>query len=91
MMRPQVSVADSLYWGLGWGIEETDAGSILWHIGGGIGAPFQNFVFVSASHGLGIVILTNSANGGILFEPVSTLITGRNFSLFKFARDYFYS
>jgi len=90
MMRPHVSVADDLYWGLGWGIEETDEGSLLWHIGGGIGAPFQNFVCVSASHGIGMVILTNSANGGALFEPLVRRMTGRDFSLFTFVRDYFY-
>jgi CubicO group peptidase (beta-lactamase class C family) len=90
MMRPQVSVADNLYWGLGWGIEETNDGALLWHIGGGTGAPFQNFVCVSASHGMGIVILTNSANGGAIFEPLVREITGRSFALFKFVRDYFY-
>ena len=89
MMRPQVTVADNLYWGLGWGIEETDDGFFLWHIGGGTGAPFQNFVLVSASHGIGIVILTNSANGGALFEPLVRWTTGRDFSLFKFIRSYF--
>jgi CubicO group peptidase (beta-lactamase class C family) len=90
MMRPQVTVADNLSWGLGWGIEETDEGSFLWHIGGGSGAPFQNFVFVSVFHGIGLVILTNSANGGVLFEPLVRWITGKNFSLFQFVRDYFY-
>ena len=90
MMHPQITVADNLYWGLGWGIEETDNGSFLWHIGGGTGAPFQNFAFVSASQGIGIVILTNSADGGTLFEPLARWITGRDFSLFKFVRNYFY-
>jgi len=90
MMQPQVSVTDNLYWGLGWGIEQTDDGVLLWHIGGGTGAPFQNFVGVSASHGFGIVILTNSANGGAIFEPLIRMITGRSFALFKFVRDYFY-
>lgn len=90
MLQPQIPVADHLYWGLGWGIEETDDGSIFWHMGGGTGAPFQNFVWVSASHGIGIVILTNSANGGRLFEPLVRWITGRDFSLFLFVRDYFY-
>jgi CubicO group peptidase (beta-lactamase class C family) len=91
MMRPQVTVADNLYWGLGWGIEETDEGALLWHIGGGSGAPFQNFVCVSPSDGMGIVILTNSANGGAIFEPLVRGITSRSFTLFKFVRDYFYS
>jgi hypothetical protein len=91
MMQPQVAVADHLSWGLGWGIEATDDGSFLWHIGGGTGAPFQNFVGVNATHSMGIVSLTNSAQGGALFEPLVRLITGRRFALFKFVRDYFYS
>lgn len=89
MMRPQVTVADNLYWDLGWAIEETATG-FLWHIGGGTGTPFQNFVFISAIHGIGIVILTNSVNGGALFDPLVRWITGRDFSLFKFVRKYFY-
>jgi hypothetical protein len=39
---------------------------------------------------MGIVILTNSANGGAIFEPLVRGITGRSLALFKFVRDYFY-
>jgi CubicO group peptidase (beta-lactamase class C family) len=90
MSQPQVAVKGNLHWGLGWGIEETGDGPFHWHIGGGAGAPFQNFVLASRRHGFGIVILTNSANGGTLFEPLIRWISGRDFSLFKFVQDYFY-
>jgi len=90
MIQPQVTVDGNLYWGLGWGIEETADGPFLWHIGGGAGAPFQNFVLASKRLGFGIVILTNSANGGTLFEPLIRWIIGRDFALFKFVQGYFY-
>jgi CubicO group peptidase (beta-lactamase class C family) len=91
MMRPHVRVTEQVSWGLGWGIAEMDDGAWLWHMGGGSGAPFQNFVWVSAAHGMGMVILTNSANGGTIFEPLVRGITGRSFAVFNFVRDYFYS
>jgi CubicO group peptidase (beta-lactamase class C family) len=90
MHQPQVRVNGNLHWGLGWGIEATADGPLLWHIGGGAGAPFQNFVLASSRHGFGIVILTNSANGGALFEPLIHLISGRDLAIFKFVQDYFY-
>jgi CubicO group peptidase (beta-lactamase class C family) len=90
MTQTQVAVADSLSWGLGWGIEETDDGPFFWHLGGGAGAPFQNFVLASRLHGLGIVMLTNSANGGALFEPIVEWLIGGNFSVFKFVQHHFY-
>ncbi len=91
MRQPQVTVASDLSWGLGWGIETTADGAVLWHIGGGSGAPFQNFVMVNRGRGGGIVLLTNSANGGALFEPLVHCVTGERFALFNFAQAYFYS
>jgi hypothetical protein len=90
MQQPQVTVNSNLHWGLGWGIEETADGPFLWHIGGGVGEPFQNFVLASRYHRFGIVILTNSANGGTFFEPVIRWIIGRDLSVFKFVQGYFY-
>ena len=90
MAQTQIAVADRLYWSLGWGIEETVDGSFLWHLGGGVGAPFQNFVLANPRHGFGIVILTNSANGGAVFEPIVGELIDGDFSVFKFVQDYFY-
>jgi len=90
MMQPQVTVADHLAWGLGWGIEATADEALLWHIGGGTGAPFQNFVLVSPAAGLGLVILTNSAKGGALFEPLGSWLISRPLALFPFVQAYFY-
>jgi CubicO group peptidase (beta-lactamase class C family) len=90
MPQPQVAIHGNLQWGLGWGIEESTDGPFLWHLGGGVGAPFQNFVLASRRHGFGIVILTNSANGSALFEPLIRWSIGRDFAVFKFVQGYFY-
>jgi CubicO group peptidase (beta-lactamase class C family) len=90
MGEPQVSLGENQCWGMGWGIEVTPAGSILWHIGGGAGAPFQNFVLGDPPTGNGIVMLTNGVRGGAIFEPVLALIDPRRFSLFAFIKNTFH-
>lgn len=90
MTQSRVEISDSLSWGMGWGMEEMDHGPFIWHIGGGTGAPFQNFVIADGRHGVGMVILTNSAHGGALFEPVVERVFEKRFSLFRFVQEYFH-
>lgn len=90
MAEPQVPLGGNLSWGMGWGIEVTPSGPALWHIGGGAGAPFQNFVLGDSSTGNGIVMLTNGVRGWSIFEPVLALIDPRRLSLFAFIKKTFY-
>ena len=54
-----------LSWGLGWGLFETPHGRAFFHTGHSSSA--QNYTVVYRKHGIGIVLLSNSAN----FESVA--------------------
>lgn len=68
MLRPHVGVypkevspdAD-LFWGLGWGLQETPQGSAFWHWGDN--GTFKCFVIAYPRQKLGLVYFTNSENG----------------------------
>jgi CubicO group peptidase (beta-lactamase class C family) len=71
-MFDPVKLADSnandairLSWGLGWGVFETPQGQAFFHTGHSSSA--QNYAVVYRKHGIGIVLLSNSAN----FESVA--------------------
>jgi CubicO group peptidase (beta-lactamase class C family) len=66
----------TLSWGLGWGVERTEAGDAIWHWGDNNG-EFHNFVIAYPREGAGVVIFTNSGNGlSIIPEIVSQAIGG---------------
>jgi CubicO group peptidase (beta-lactamase class C family) len=54
-------LSKSIYWGLGWGIEQTDQGKSIWHWGDSGG--WRCYVTAVPQRKVGIVIFTNSANG----------------------------
>jgi len=61
MFKPQAKVTDAIAWGLGWGLEHTTDGDAFWHWGNA--STFQHFVVGYKKQAIGIVIMTNSANG----------------------------
>jgi len=78
MLRPQSAVADGVFWGLGWGLEEWSASGtatefLLWHDGDN--GWFKCYAMASPSRGLGLVFFTNSQNG----HSVTEHIVGRVF------------
>lgn len=94
MTRGQVKIAARLSWGLGWGIQHTDAGDCFWQFGGGEGAPFQNFALTFKESGIGIAIMTNSANGESVFADLVDLAIGGEYPIFpwdSFVGAYFAS
>jgi hypothetical protein len=55
-------------WGLGWGIQEREGGNLLVHSGGQSG--FRSLALASVERRSGLIILTNSDNGGkMIFHP----------------------
>ena len=55
-------------WGLGWGIQERKEGNLLVHSGGQSG--FRSLALASVERRSGLIILTNSDNGGkVIFHP----------------------
>lgn len=66
MLTPQSNAADAVFWGLGWGLEDSrlDDGSterMFWHWGSN--GYFKCFTLSSPQRGLGLVFFTNSENG----------------------------
>lgn len=59
---PQVSLDETTAYAMGWSILETPNGRAIWHNGGTLG--FGAFIGFLPQKGLGIVVLTNQANGG---------------------------
>jgi CubicO group peptidase (beta-lactamase class C family) len=68
MLKPQVRINDSISWGLGWGIERTDAGDAFWHWGDW--GVFRNFAIASRKQRTGVVVLTNSFNGPKVYRDI---------------------
>jgi len=71
MLKPQVSVYFSIYWGLGWGVQHSHYGNSFWQWGQGYrDSCFQAFAVGFKEQGLGVVIMTNSANGLRICEEI---------------------
>jgi CubicO group peptidase (beta-lactamase class C family) len=75
MLRPQIDVAENVFWGLGFGLERTSGGEGFWQWGDyGI---FRNYIVAYKKQKIGVVYLTNSFNGlSIAQDIVSHAIGG---------------
>lgn len=71
MLKPRVRVFFSISWGLGWGIQHSSDGESFWHWGRGYKqGGLQNFAIGFRDQRIGVVIMTNSANGLKLCEEI---------------------
>ena len=61
MLKPHVKLNRFLSWGLGWGLQRTEAGNTFWHWGSNTG--FKCFIVASKYKQAGVIIMTNSENG----------------------------
>jgi CubicO group peptidase (beta-lactamase class C family) len=59
--RAPKELSKNLYWGLGWGIQETEEGESLWHWGDN--GAFKCYVLAYPKRKIGMVLFTNSENG----------------------------
>ena len=69
MERPGAAVGTAVFWGLGWSLNATEQGDIAHHSGSN-STGFRCFSQFSPSRGTGLVILTNSTQGGELWTRV---------------------
>ena len=72
----------NLNWGLGWGIQRSTHDTYLWHWGNNPG--YRAFVMLSTQTGDGLVMLTNSANGLALAEPLTRQVLPGKHPVFRF-------
>lgn len=64
MLKPQVKMRDSLpgaYWGLGWGLEQTDNGNYFWHWGDG--GTSKDYITGDINRKDALIFFANSENG----------------------------
>lgn len=80
MVTPVVALNRALSWGLGWGIQHDEQGTLLWHWGAN--NSFRNFTIADQVHGRAIVVFTNSENGPRVYERVIAGVTGHDHPAF---------
>ena len=59
---PKVAISDKLFYALGWVIQQTPNGNIIWHDGGT--ASFGAYVGMVPDKNVGVIVLTNETNVG---------------------------
>lgn len=67
--RPGRATSFEVYWGLGWGINSTLGNDIYYHSGSN-GSGFTCYSQFNPAEGSGIVIMTNSFNGDLLWKKL---------------------
>jgi CubicO group peptidase (beta-lactamase class C family) len=77
MLRPQVKVADSSSWALGWQIQHTEKGDLIMH--GGDNKGFHSLVLASVERKTGCIVMTNGESGN---KVIWKLILGENMQRF---------
>ena len=71
--RPGRARGGAVWWGLGWGINETPGGDVVYHSGANQ-TGFRCYSQLSPSRGTGIVVLTNGLGGGALWTRLVAAI-----------------
>jgi CubicO group peptidase (beta-lactamase class C family) len=75
--EPTGKFSNSIFWGLGWGLQRTDSGNSFWHWGDN-NNDTHAFVIASEKQKSGLLIFTDSGNGhSIIPEIVSQVMGGR--------------
>jgi CubicO group peptidase (beta-lactamase class C family) len=81
MTAPQITLNEALRWGLGLGLETTNAGrATFWHWGDNPG--YKNFVVGDPADGSAIVVFTNASSGQAVYERVIRAETERDRAAF---------
>ncbi len=81
MQTTQVTINESLGWGLGVGLQSGEAGQTsLWHWGDNFG--FKNFVLVSPAARSATLVFTNGQSGRAVYERVVRAVNGSDQSAF---------
>ena len=72
--RAPQELSRNVFWGLGWGIQETAPGESLWHWGDN--GAFKCFVVFYPKRKIGMVLFTNSENGLSIAQAVEAEALG---------------
>lgn len=85
MLSPQNQADEHICWGLGWGLVRAAPG-VFWHWGSNTG--YKSLTVTDRSTGDGLVLFTNSDNGGPFTRELAPLLTDGDFysAMDKFIR-----
>jgi CubicO group peptidase (beta-lactamase class C family) len=75
--------ANALYWGLGWGLEQSPSGPLFYHSGNNYGV-FTTFGVGDPVRRRAIVIFTNGGGGGGVYQRIVRAATG--YEMLEFMR-----
>ena len=67
--------ANAIYWGLGWGLEQSPSGPLFYH-GGNNGGQFKSFAVGDPVRRRAIVIFTNGGGGDKVYQRIVRAATG---------------
>jgi CubicO group peptidase (beta-lactamase class C family) len=73
--EPTGKFSDSIFWGLGWGLQRTAAGDSFWHWGDN-NNDTHAFVIASEKQKSGLLIFTDSGNGHSIIPEIVTQVLG---------------
>jgi tetratricopeptide (TPR) repeat protein len=74
MLTSQIDVDSNLTWGLGIGLQDSEAGRAFWHWGDNTG--YKAYTVTYPEHGVGVVWFTNSENGQSVLEAMLATTVG---------------
>ncbi len=90
MLTPEVEAADGVWWGLGWGLEDSaDGGAApgyFWHWGWLAGA--RNLTVVDPHRRAGVVVMTNGAGGLQVAEDIVRVVLPGEHPVFPSMIDF---
>ncbi len=75
--KPTGKFSNSIFWGLGWGLQQTENGKAFWHWGDNNGDT-HCFVIASEKQKSGVLIFTDSANGHSIIPEIVSQVMGSN-------------
>lgn len=82
--RAAGELSKEVFWGLGWGIQETPDGKSLWHWGDN--GAFKCYVVAYPKQKMGVVMFTNGQNGLAIREDVVKMVVGGAQPAFTWAK-----
>ena len=74
MLTSQIDVDTNVTWGLGIGLQDSDAGRSFWHWGDNFG--YKAYTITYPEHGIGVVWFTNSENGHSILQGLLATTVG---------------
>ncbi|MES9852105.1 MAG: serine hydrolase domain-containing protein [Candidatus Thiodiazotropha sp. L084R] len=77
LLTPEISVAEGVAWGLGWGLQETTPHSSFWHWGSLAG--YRHFVVGYPKEKIAVIVMSNNERAFKITDEVMSLAIGGDY------------